>query len=203
MSVQRFNRGQIPQALARFFGLKGDVAVDFQETIVPTVPVGDVVDSPYLLYGVGVMGGNAVPAGGALEFGYVGFRPGANVSLQLHQLALVNPTAAALTFAIRHFSAANTATVGITGEAPLNDVSTGNAPELKSSSSWIGIHTATIGTGLLTVAVAAGESQVVNLPRGGIVLNGTPDRPSVAVTVLTADAAFTVTGYGREWPLPG
>lgn len=202
MSVRKFNRGQLPEALAKWFGLKGDVSVDFQETLVPVVGVGDVVDSPYMLYGVGVMGANMQAAGGAAEYSAVGVRPGSNVALQVHQVVILNTTGASVQYNLRQLSAANIATVGVGNDAQLVDVSTGDQGR-RSSSCWTGTHTALVGDSLMTIAIPAGESQVVTLPRGGVNLFGSNSRPGLAVFALTLNTDLTVGFYAREWPLPG
>lgn len=203
--LKKFNRGQIPEALARFFGIKGDVAVDFQETLVPNVTIGDVVDSPYLQYSIPVMGGHAAAAAGAGEFGYVGIRPGPNVALQVHMVSLLNTTGASLTYHLRWMTAANVATVGVGSATSLQDVFTGTVGQTRSSNAWQGTHTALVGAGILSVVVPAGESVIVEFPRGGVCLFGNDPNgvPSLGIAAGTDNVATSASFYAREWPLPG
>lgn len=202
-----FNRGQLVQALAEFFGIKGGTNTDLSSIIQPVVLLGDAADSPYLRYGIPVARAGSRSAVAA-EFGYLGARPGAQQALQITAISISNGTAAAQVGSFRVLTAANIATLGI--GTPVNMLSLAPREEgagtLRPSQIVDGTHTtAALGTSFDQWRVAAGEKILIPLPTPGVILYGDDPGgvPGVFVVNDTANEALVAGFYGREWPLPG
>lgn len=207
MSVS-FNRGQLPQAIAQFFGFKGTLAADLDTQIQPVVSVGDIVDTPYLRYGVPVVQ-QAALAAVAAENGMVVAIPGVAVALQILQVIITNQEATTQLISLDAMTRANITTAGLASSIQFRDTaateSFGATASLRSSAIVSGTHTSLPGARMMLFAVPAGETLIWTFPAPGIILFGNDPTgiPGLSLSNSTANEAMRGGFFGREWPLPG
>lgn len=200
-----YNRAEVQQALAQWFGIKGSFPTDVDGTILPTMVVGDLTDSPYLRYSIPCHRSTNLAAVAA-EFGYILARPGVNVALQVTQIIVQNKTAAGVDFVTRILTQGNVTTAGLAEAGKLLDMSGPEAGSLRPSSIWSGTHTALVGTGGQRFTVAADDTLIWTLPSPGIILYGNDPGgvPALAICSDAVNTAMDDVGFVcREWPLPG
>lgn len=209
MALLDHNRPQVTQALARFFGIKGQPSSAIDSNVSPVIAVGDANDSPYLRHAIPV-GAGAAGAAVVGELGFLIVRPGPNVALQIKALRMSTPAAAAQTCSIRALTAADVATLGIASSVQLMDLSNpDDVWGLRSSAISFGSHNANLGTELDVMAGAAASTDEIHLPDPGIILYGQGAQATIdasaalAIVGTTFNQAMRGAFYGREWPLPG
>lgn len=204
MALVPIQRGIIVQGLMRLFGLKGQLESHVDSTVLPTVSVGNLVDSPYLQYG-SAMGKSGLSAAVAAEFSCVVARPSATVALQVKEILIRNPTAAALDGVLTILTAANIATAGLTAFANFVDMSQAPAGESRSSDLARGSHTSIVGSEVGRFTVPADNMVSIVFPEPGVILYGNDDGgiPGFGIWCEVANTQLeAVTIYAREWPLP-
>ena len=200
-----FNRGVIPQGLARLFGIKGAFAPLVEETILPSVSVADLLDSPYLQYGSSV-GRSLASVAVVGEVSCICATPGPNVALQILQINIRNPTAAPLDGAITIMNAGDIATAGLASTSQFIDLAMAPAKEARSSVLLRGSHTAIVGAEIGRFTVPADSMIQLTFPRPGLILFGNDEGGIPGITVwgeVVNTQLEACTFFGREWPLPG
>ena len=202
--MARFNRAEIPQAIAAFFGVKDAFETDVVQTLQPVVVVGSVLESPYLKYGIPVGVGFSSPAVAA-RFAHVVIQPGQNVALEIHQLVISNATANVWDLSLRLASATDVATLAnLSARTQARDLAGQPVKTLRSSSVRSGDGASSIGIQVLPVVVPANTDRVFTFP-DPIVLYGNDDTglPAVCISNNTANQLLQAHILGKEWPLPG
>lgn len=201
------NRAEIAQAIAELMVVKGKTAFTLDETIVPTINIGDIADTPYLnKYGLAVSRRETKTAGAA-TFAYQVASPAPNKVLQLLQICANNNTGAAVGILIAMMTATNIAGIDTPGTVnKFMDVGSQIAAKLVGSSVLLGLDAASsLGSLLRVVTIPASSSFTWDLPGSGIFLYGNDEGgvPGVAVIGSAFNQTIEVTFGGREWPLPG
>lgn len=204
--ARTFNRGQLPLALSQFLGLKaGDSQFDISETVLASIQLGDITDSPYLRFAIPV-GGRTAQAAVAARFSYVYVQPGLAVALQIKNVRIQNSTAGSLDYFLELLTQAQAAALANPSPSQMVDLSSSSTPTLRSSKLNIGDSASSVAGKLFdVVTVPAGSSVLVQLPDPGVILQGNDESgiPALAVVCGTANTLVGATYYGREWPLPG
>lgn len=204
-----FNRPELPQAIAEFFGLKGSGSQDarYDPGIVPIVSIAALTDTPYLRYGTLVAARNT-RAATAAENGVVLASPGRNVCLAVQQVIVPNEGAAQIIVEIRKLSATQIAALNTATATQMVDLGTRGENSTRSSVVAQGgaaaiagdsIHRATVPPGV------AGPSLVYSFPSPGALLFGDNPggAPGIAVWNVTQNEILRASFIAREWPLPG
>lgn len=201
-----FNRPQIPLGVQQALGLLGTEAnIDFEPTLALQSSVFDLEDSPYVRVAIPLKRSVDVAAVAA-EFGVAVFRPQASKFLQVKQITIRNPTAGPLDFIMTGMTAANVTTAGLAVAARWFDMQTFT---FVGSDILSGTHTTFLGSQVDQVRVPANDTLIYNLPNPGIILSGKPPEDVASTNMhlgiwcATANTAFSIGGYCREWPLGG
>lgn len=206
--MRDFNRGEVNQALARMLGVKGELRLDLEQLVVPTLDIADLADSPYYAssFSRGV-GRSSTQAAVAAKNGFVGVRPGERVALQVRRVIIGNPEAAlAQTFAIEVMSAANISALGALTTAQMGFTSPPEAGQLAPSKLFLAAaNTTGAGAVIGGCVLAASSSIILDLPEPGVCLYGDDPGgiPGLVVVGITQNQAVQAAFFGREWPLPG
>lgn len=204
MSFQ-FNRGEIAQALAQFLGFKGTLSLDGEATLLPTVTIASLVDTPYLQYAIPVGTAGSVGATAA-ENSMVLARPGLSVALAIQKIIVTNDGAAVQDVQFRRYTAADIATAGLTSVGQFTNFGAIDSELVARPSDVLaGSHTAIAGRGLGLFHVQPDDQLVLDFPAPGIVLygNDAQGRPAFGAVVNTQNEALRCAFFGKEWPLPG
>lgn len=205
--TQRFNRPEIALALNRFLRIQGGVLDPvFGETITPTFNIGDLLDSPYLEYGIHACGSlGAAPV--VAERGYVWVSPGRNVLLQVRRIVIRNENAGAHLVDTKLFSAANIAAIGTVSTQKLIQVTGAleSGVDLRSSFLASGTDAANTGQSLESYTIPANSHVVIDFPEPGITLRGDDAGgvPGFGMRTGTPNELISMAVFAREWPLPG
>lgn len=202
--MKNFNRGQLVDALAQFFGLKGSESTGWavDATVLATVGLGDLTDSPYLRYSIPIIRGHT-QANVAAENSVIVIRPGAmeGTDTQLQQIILRNAGATPKDLLFTMMTNANVTTAGLTEITRFIDVRSGAG---RPTRLWAGSHTAVLGSTLFAVTVPADDSLIIPLPTPGVILPAkSDDGVNFAVWNETQDENLTASFIGREWPAAG
>lgn len=208
MAIQ-IQRGQVSLALSKLLNVKGEFPLAIDQTIVPTVNIGDLLDNPALRYGIPVARGQTVNAAAALYSGVV-FSPGAAVALQIEQIRISTTAAAAMFVICSLLTAAQIAALTNAGTSvQFVDLTSGQdgvgAPVNRPSILRRFQDAAWAGSAVIDVAMIPASGTVTLDLKVPLCLYGNDPGgvPGLAIYGQTLLQAISVSGYGREWPLPG
>lgn len=200
--MQGHNRPEVTQALGQLLGVKGELTTLLEPTITPAVIAANLIDTPYLRYGIPVMADLSQAAGGAGEFSYVWAMAGPNTILQVKEIHITG-LAAAFAAQLLLMSAANVTTVGAAAAINFRDLA--NMDDTwtpRGSVLQRGTHTsASTGTVVRSIQVPALTDQVIKLPDPGVFLMSSS--VGLGVSRTDDDDPIEVSFYGKEWPRPG
>lgn len=209
MSVP-FQRPEIPDAIAQYFGLKGDSGRDFQiaKEIQPVIAVPGLLDTPYVSGFGETVGAWIGGAPVAAENNIVWARPGANVALQIEQLEIENQSAAVQRLALRVFSDANISAIIANSTNRFKSLASKSVGEERSSVVQEGSSAAAVGSGSICIfRVAAQSSRTITLPRPWV-LRGDDigvfgPRPALGLYNMLVNDSVACAFLGREFPIGG
>lgn len=215
MASKRFQRGGLDQGLAEFLGLKGRYSATISDELVPTVQVADLSASPYAADYFPV--GRALSiAALALNYPYLVVVPGDNMTLQVEQVRVLNPSGVAIRaqavlltqadiailIATGVLNSTGTMLGRVLGRPPSPDI----VPERSSAIQSIHSTTLNISAPLDVIDLAALTSTMMNLPSPGVILTddrGASDPGGLAIVSSTIAQSLWISVAGREWPIPG
>lgn len=207
MADHRFSRQEILTALRSMLAVDGGhFEGRLSDVVVPTLQVGNLLDSPYLS-GFAVPCGDSqqVNAGGAGLYSLLWVKPEPNVILQVRQILIVNKGAASMDVGIRLLTAADIRAISNPASTiNLQDFSAPDVGTRRPSTLTNGRHTAsTPGVGVYTPEVAAGGNHLYTPPEPGIFIHGNSPKGigAVAVVAQTDNVTLRAAFLCREWPV--
>lgn len=204
----KYNRPQIAEAIANFFGIKGAGARDIEiaEQLQLSVPLLGVADSPYLIaHGAS---GCALRdfTSAAAEFPSAGVRPGQNVILQVVRAVVT-------VFATQQVSwgfvdgAAGVAYAGhqkiwaVSGRKEIGTTTLERLSSEEGADSALAFPSVVPAIG--SMSILANVPTPIELPNLALYGNAPGGRPHFAITGNVANSRLLVAWTVREWELPG
>lgn len=207
------SRHEIAVALRSLFRLRGNATFDVEQGISPVVVVADTQRIPVKggpgPFGVPVVGrlGRAAAVG---EYAFVWVSPAPGVLLTIDRIHIANANAdgAEAAFYVGYLTATDITTIvaATTGKLFRQQPTPGIEPDSYTASRiQDGTHNAIVLDAIDYVKVPAGSTAMIEIPNGGIVLDGTDTQGGLAVMGLEQGVAkFTyATFFGREFPSAG